>query len=399
MMLTSKLFYQQRQASVFVIALLLATTLLIFSLTYFRVARESRAFDYRSEQTFLARDLANLIHQEAFSNLEEEGAKQNSELFWFLQGAVPGAQTEIKLPFTRTQVSKLLPAGFSCEFSCLVKVVSFVRNDNVGRPYANKFEGHGIVALLTDVVVKNDSGKGERPARNVMELHHDYLVASMVNATKSGSQLKRAILTRKSRAPFDQTLFNGNNSALIISQDTMPDYEFPPETQKIFNNPTLWKHRDLNGEDLTNLGIIDSKTNSINISGIIQANKTVEFNSPMTITGKGVMIADSFVINAPLTKNSDQALLVLFARKGKITINTSDKIEAGLIAINRTFNGTVESLRPLNLKGLLFVDHLNLNNWGNGEHLVVYDEEFARADENLQISFSPWPNFRSEAAK
>lgn len=396
-MLTSE--RQDRQGSMLMLAILFATTLSLFSLTYFRVARETQSNDYRNEQGVIARKIARVAHDEAFSQLVMAGKNSKSQIFWFLLGAVSGVQSEIKLPFARQNASKLLPPGFACEFFCSARVVSFVNNGPDGKKYAGKHEGHGIIALTVETTITNEKNRRALPVTHRLELHHDYLVASMICSDEYGSKLKKVFLTRKDRSFYDQTIFSGDNATLIASQAEMLPHDTPPESLQLYNKFSLWARRNLTSDSLHRLKILDESTNTIRISGINHCDGTLDLNGPWQIKGQGVLIADSFTVNGSLTKTQSDDLLVLFARKGNIRVNTSEPVEAALIAANRSFSGTIESTSQLKLKGLIVADRINLNNWSSFEHKVVYDPVFANNEKAYQISFSPWILFRSSGVK
>ncbi len=381
------------------LAILFATTLSLFSLTYFRVARETQSNDFRNEQGAIARKIARVAHDEAFSQLVMAGKNPKSQIFWFLLGAVSGVESEIKLPFARQNASKLLPPGFACEFFCSAKVVSFVNNGPDGKKYASRHEGHGIIALTVKTTITNEKNRRAIPVTHRLEFQHDYLVASMVCSDEYGSKLKKVFLTRKDRSFYDQTVFSGDTATLIASQATMLPHDTPPESLQLYNRFSLWSRRSLTPESLHHLEILDEKSRTIKISGINHCNGHLDFDGSWKIQGQGVLIADSFSINGSLTKTHSDDLLVLFARKGNIKVNTSALVEAALIATNRNFSGTIESSSQLNLNGLITADRINLNNWSSSEHRVFYDPVFANNEKAYQISFSPWVLFRSSGAK
>lgn len=376
-------------------AIFVATSLLIFSFTWFRVSRETTAGETRIEQTGIAREIANMLHEEAISLLRKAGSDPKSPLFWHFLRAVSGEQTEVRLPFAGQFVAKLLPPGFDCEFSCKAKVVEFIRNDAAKKKYGAQHEGHGIVSLTVEVTVNNERSRRARPVIFRLEKHHDYIVASMICSDEFGSKLKKVLLTRKDRSFYDQTVFSGESATLIASQSPMLPPGRAPENLQVYNNFSLWARRGMHISDINTLNIFDKDKNLINISGINHCHGHIELKNAMKINGQGVLIADSFSINGALHKQTDSDFLVLFAKIGKITINTEEEIQAALIAINRSHNGTVESARKMRLHGLILADRINLNNWSNAEHMITYDPVFAKPEEAYQISFSPWINLRA----
>jgi len=376
-------------------AIFVATSLLIFSFTWFRVSRETTTVETGAEQTNIAREIAAMLHEEAVINLQRSGTESKSPLFLHFLRAVSGAKTEIRLPFAGQFVAKLLPPGFDCEFSCNARVIEFTKNDAGKKKYGAEQEGHGIVALTIEVKVNNEKSRRGRPAGYRLEKHHDYIVASMICSDEYGSKLKKVFLTRRDRSFYDQTVFSGENATLIASQTPMLPPGRSPENLKVYEHFSLWKRRGMQKPDLIGMKILDIENRQINISGINHCHGHIEIEDSMHINGRGVLIADSFSINGSLRKQTENDLLVLFARNGKITVNTQEPLEAALIAINRNHNGTVESNRKMRLHGLILADRVNLNNWSNDEHLITYDAAFSMPEEAYQISFSPWVNLRS----
>lgn len=380
-------------------AVFVATSLFIFSFTWFRVSRETGAIETRIEQKAIAGEIAVMIHEEASLQLKRAGTNQKSPLFWHFLRAVSGEKIEIRLPFARAHAAKLLPPGFACEFSCSARVVEFRKNDPEGRRYGAKNEGHGIVALTIDVSVTNERSRRPLPVSYQLEKHHDYIIASMICSDEYGSKLKKVLLTRKERSFYDQSLFSGENATLVASQSTMLPPGQTPENLKVYNHYSLWTRRGMKKGDLENLKIVDFENRIININGINHCHGHIDLPGNFKYQGQGVLIADSFSINGSLTRQEKNDLLVLFARNGKITVNSTEKVQAALVAINRNYSGTIESAQPLNLFGLILTDRINLNNWSQNEHRVVYDPIFLNPEETYQISFSPWLNLRSGQIK
>jgi len=172
-----------------------------------------------------------------------------------------------------------------------------------------------------------------------------------------------------------------------------------PENLKVYNNFSLWSKRGMHRSDLINQKIVDFDNRVISISGINHCHGHIEFSGDFKFKGQGVLIADSFSINGSMAKQDTKDLIVLYARTGKITVNSKDEIQAALIAVNKNFSGTIEATQPLNLTGLILADRINLNNWSHHEHRAIYDPVFSKPEEAYQISFSPWLNQRSGQIK
>lgn len=375
------------------LAVFIAISLTILSLSYFRMMRAVRNTDQRLESQFVAREIALMLREEAMAVMLKDCRDRRSQLFWFLLGAVAGAQTEMRLPMASEKVSSLIQSGYSCEISSKLKVISFINYDHKNRLYTSPKEGHGILSLLIEVKLFDDrSSQKSVVASEQLQTQYDYLVASVLCLDKHGSRLRQPLMLRRDNQTFDK------NSRLQIS-DFTGNHNKGEDLSKHepYNRSTLWAGRNFSSSNLKHLGIIDEDKKTIKLNGIIHCAEKLTFNDNWKIDGKGVIIADSFSINGALTKTSSNDLLVLYSRKGNIALNTSEKIEAALIAVNTSYSGTIESKQPLNLHGMLLADYLNLDNWSSSSHKISFDENCCDSEKAFQISISPWANFRSGA--
>lgn len=389
-----------RQGSALVMVILMATCLGILSLSYFRATRENRHSGQWFGHRCIAREAAQMIHEESFASLLRDCRDRRSQLFWFLLGAVSGAQNDFRLPFSRQNIARILPDGFDCEFSSQLKVVSFKKSGPDGNRYMSANEGHGILAIITRVeIFKKGSEKRVVTGRHYLEIHHDYLVASVISSDKAGSRLKNALLVRKNREFDRQNIVNTGAAQLLIYQTERAAIPESPEFLKVYSDYSLWARRNLSLSDLERLKIIDAKTKTINLSGINHCREAVVFDGAWQIRGQGVLIADSFAFNDSIKKAGSDDLAVFYARRGKITINTSNEIHAALIAVNNNYTGSIESSRALNLNGLIICDRLNIDTWGPEEHVLVYDRAFSDNEKAYQINVSRWVNYRRSSEK
>lgn len=384
-----------KQGSVLVLAVFISISLTILSLSYFRMMRAVRNTDHRLSQQFVAREIALLIREEAMTILQRDCRDQRSQLFWFLLGAVAGAQMEMRLPFAGENISRLIQPGYTCEFSSKLKVVNFISYDHRSRIYASPKEGHGILTMFIEVsLIDERSGKKVVAARETLHTQYDYLVASVLCLDNRGSKLRKPLILR-----HDNQVFDEYSSLQISGFNEGPTNGNGEETSdnEFYNQTTLWTTRNLRAADLRQMQIIDYEHRIINANGIFHCAETLDFTGDWQIKGKGAIIADSFNIRGALKKASTDDLLVLFARKGKIVVDTDAKIEAALVAINSSYTGTVESKKPLDLSGMLLADYLNLENWSNSIHKVDFDKALAEGDKAFQITISPWISYRSGA--
>ncbi len=384
-----------RTGSALLVVMVIATCLGVLALSYYRVARESRHSEKWHELRNTAIEAARTIHEEAYATLFKDLKNQRSQIFWFLLGAVSGAKNELKLPFARQNLGRIIPDGFDCDFSCELKVISFKATAPDGQPYYGKHEGHGILAILTRVEIFNHRDKARVPvSRHYLEMHHDYLVASMVSPGKTGSPFKNALMVRKQRDFDGQNAISANNVQMLTYQTDAPPLPAELENMQAFDRFSLWARRDLSLEDLRRLRIIDTTTRTLNLNGINHCRGAISLDGQWQVRGQGVLIADSFTINDSVKKAESNDLAILYARRGNIRVNTSNEVHAALIAINKNGTGTVEAARALNLNGMILADRLNLQNWSPDEHVIVYDRALSDPDKAFQISISRWVNFR-----
>ena len=182
----------------------------------------------------------------------------------------------------------------------------------------------------------------------------------------------------------------------------------PSEAQYPFAHFNLFNKRYINNdkpEELEELGIYNKKENILNLRGIIQCSNHVELGNESTtlkIKGSGVLIARGITIKGAIEKDKKNSVAVLFARNGDIRVKTSKKIEAALIAmkgpdgdgINQGVEGRIIAEEPLNLKGSLAVDKLNITNWKKGIiHKIDYDEALAPVKDVYQINIANWVTY------
>lgn len=387
-------FYQRtRRGSVLVLAVFIAISLTILSLSYFRMMRAVRNTDQRLESQFVAREIALMLREEAMAVMQRDSRDRRSQLFWFLLGAVSGAQTEMRLPLASENISSLIQPGYTCEFSSRLKVVNFINHDHKNRNYPSPREGHGILALLIEVsLVDERQGRNSTIAKEHLHTQYDYLTASVLCLDSQGSQLQQPLMLRRD----DQNIEDDNRLQITDFTGNHARSEELSELEP-YRHSTLWVGRNLRASTLKQLRIIDEDKKTLKLNGIVHCAEKLAFAGDWKIDGKGVIVADSFSLDGALTKASENDFLALYARKGNIVLNTREKVEAALIAVNPSHSGTIESKQPLNLHGMIFADYLNLDNWSNTTHKISFDESCRDSEKAFQISISPWTNFRSGA--
>ncbi len=386
---------RHNSGSAILMVVVAALSIAILSLSYFRFVRESRHTEKWHEARTLAIEAAEIINSEACAHLHKSLKNQKSQVFWFLLGAVSGAKNELKPHFSRQHLHKIMPENYSLNFSCEMKVVNFKASAPDNQPYFGKNEGHGILALITRVEIFNSANNDRQPlSRYYLEVHHDYIVASMLSPDKSGPRLSNAIMVRKQRNFDNLSVIEGHNFKLLAYQNEAPPILSDIENMKVFDRYSLWARRNLTLKELRRLKIIDTDTRTLNLNGINHCREAITLDGQWQIRGQGVLIADSFVINDSIKKSDSADLAILYARRGKILINTGNEIHAALIAINKSGTGTVEASRGLNLNGMLLVDRLDLQNWQQNEHIIVFDKSLTDRDRAYRINVSRWINYR-----
>ncbi|HNX77102.1 MAG TPA: hypothetical protein PLM07_06145 [Candidatus Rifleibacterium sp.] len=385
---------KKQNGSALLMVMVLAACLGMLALSYFRVATESRHSSKWHEIKNTAIEASRSLQEEAYATLIKDLKNPKSQIFWFLLGAVSGARNELRLPFARQNLVKTLPPGYDCDFSCELKVISFKNTAPEGKSYHGKHEGHGILAIRARVdIFRTTDQQRKSISHHELEIHHDYLVASMLSPDQHGSTLRKALLIRKERGCNGQNPVISENVQLQILQNETHDHLEKPENLQVFNHFSLWARRDLTSDDLLRQRIIDTTTRTLNLNGIYHCRGQIVFDGQWQIRGQGVLIADNFVINNSIKKSESNALAVFFARRGNIRINTDKEVQAALIAINNNGTGSIEALQSLNLNGMILADSLNLQHWKPGKHIVVYDQTLSDPDKAYQISVSRWISY------
>jgi hypothetical protein len=168
-----------------------------------------------------------------------------------------------------------------------------------------------------------------------------------------------------------------------------------------YRHINLYARRLYTQLDLERCGILDRKRGLLRLRGITAVDGPVEIGlpdgKPVRIEGQGVLISEEggFRIRSGITKDGPDDLCILVSKKGPITIETSEEIQASLVAINDTCTGAVLPQRPMHLNGSLAVDRLETDSWAKSrDHLLRYDPAL-RPDRSIyQIALSPISIFR-----
>ena len=141
----------------------------------------------------------------------------------------------------------------------------------------------------------------------------------------------------------------------------------------------------------------DAEKKELHLPGAVYIAQRPVRLGPMTIRGQGALLAPAFVLKGGIRKADPSAMLSLVAMNGPIVIDTSETIEAGLMAVNHQKNGRIIVTRALNLLGSLAVDHLNSHCWPDGaNHRIRYDRSFRVDAPVFRLFLSPWILFHRE---
>ncbi|MBF0407306.1 MAG: hypothetical protein HQM10_08130 [Candidatus Riflebacteria bacterium] len=187
-----------------------------------------------------------------------------------------------------------------------------------------------------------------------------------------------------------------NNFYDISSVDNSGDKTFRPYGHFNLFNQTV---ADLS--EAERIGIYDPRTQRLRLRGIVAIKKSFIIGNSsipyLTIEGQGVLVCTGGgidVFSGLRKRPNHNDLCVLVARKGNITVHTSELIEASLISVsNNTGNpfptGAVIAKKPLNLHGAMVVDILDTQKWIPGEHYLRYDEYLKQFQPVLAVNFSP----------
>ena len=158
----------------------------------------------------------------------------------------------------------------------------------------------------------------------------------------------------------------------------------------------LYSRRYLSTADLLRHGILTPGTNGsvLHLRGIVSTDEPVILGTdgPVTIEGKGVLVAPGFIIKSGIRKGP-KALGVLFAQKGNIQILTSDEIQAALVAMGDDLGSVIHPTRPMKVSGLFACDRFNPSAFAEGKHEIAYDPGFKVAQPVWSVDLSRWVNF------
>jgi hypothetical protein len=154
-------------------------------------------------------------------------------------------------------------------------------------------------------------------------------------------------------------------------------------------------------EGLITSHILNPEAGTIHLRGItriMEGNVRLSTNDqrPLRFSGTGVLIADDgFTISCGIERSPDARdddFLVLFSPRGHIAVETSQRIEAVLMAIGN--EGTIRPTVPFNIFGALLVDRLGTTGWPAGEYSLRYNPVISPNETRYQTTPSPQITFQ-----
>ncbi len=201
----------------------------------------------------------------------------------------------------------------------------------------------------------------------------------------------------------DEPPFLNNKKFYRKSSNGIPVIsESPEDCQYPYAHFILWNKRSLEIDseinELEEFGIYEPDKNLLHLRGIVQCMTPITLgkkDSVLEVDGCGVLIATDITIEGEIKKKDSNSLCILFARDGKLTINTNKPIQAALIAMGKEYqSSSINCKEELNLEGAIITDRLELSKWKeNVTHKITYDKTFAPTKDIYQIYFAKWVTF------
>ncbi|MDD3001815.1 MAG: hypothetical protein PHF29_08690 [Candidatus Riflebacteria bacterium] len=385
-----------KKGSALLIAMLVAVSVGTMAVSYFRYSRITAKNQIRTINKDVIREISQMATDEIFARTFKDAGDIKTKIFWFLKGSAPGSTYRVDTPFTKENSKNFLSEGYSCEVGGRIRIVKFRKTAPNNSKYYGSYEGHGIIAIETKALLYRHTGEKRSVAfSHEIETHFDYFLVSTVCMSENGSMMINPLVVRKDREAGNTNVIKGDNAAVLTLHNTMNSFQpVIPDSFVLYDKYSLWSKRNLSIDDLYRYEIIDQKTKTLNLNGIVHCKDSVTIEGDYKVVGQGVIIADSFNINGGIEKSDNTSLCVLYANKGKIVTNTENVINAALIASNRNFTGTLEALKALKINGLLLVDTLDLNAWAEKEHQIHYDTDFKDDGKANRAVISKWVTYR-----
>lgn len=221
--------------------------------------------------------------------------------------------------------------------------------------------------------------------------------------SKGEELAKKAFIHINDDFPYgkdNEKIPNSGEFYKLSSSETSTPITSVEDVQHPFAHFNLFNKRYLTAEELESFGIYDRAGNKLHLRGVIQCQEQITLgdgSNPIEVDGCGVLIATGIEIKSGIRKkeNEDPVICILYARDGVMKVNTSDEIQASLIAMGMEMNtSSFGALEALNLNGSLAVDNLLTSKWKKGvNHKITYDETLKPSKDVYQISIAHWTTF------
>lgn len=183
---------------------------------------------------------------------------------------------------------------------------------------------------------------------------------------------------------IDDELPYGSNAK--ADRNTQTRARTLPESYLPFDYKNLRSFSVAAKADLSSIGFLDGNTLALQGAVHVRSGFVLGDGGPMTVKGQGVISTNGdIVIKAGIT--CEPGAILVLATKGKLFVQTKDKIEAGIMANSIIITGG----GALNLHGSLWVNRLGSDGWPAGPHVIEYDpDRFYRADGDVySVNVSP----------
>ncbi len=390
-----KSYTNKKSGSALLFAMLVIIGIGTMAVSYFRFTRITAVNQARNVNKYIAKEVAECAAKETYNKILKQSKNDNTKLYWFLKGSAPGTTEKIELPFTNEYKNKLIPNGYLAEVTSKIRIANFKKFSPENVNYFGAYEGHGMVSVEVEAFLYKMSGvKKQNTYVHRIEEHYDYFISSAIATDESGSMMVSPLVVRKNRELGKKDLIESANGKLVIETSLKPVHPLILDTFSPFNKYSLWAKKNLTIDELKESKILDEKNKRLNLNGIVHCNGNLVLNGDYKIVGQGVIIAHSITINGGISKTNKSDLCTLYANQGNIKINTEKGVNCALIAINRSFTGTIEASKRLLLHGLVIVDQLNINHWLATEHSIIYDTSFKDAEKANRMIVATWLNYR-----
>lgn len=390
------------KGSLFILVSLMLVVLLILSLSFFNFSRaQSVKSDFLLNKQLID-NLQYVAQDEAIRIIQKSCNNPSSDLFDFFLHSHKDKTQAISLDITQNNISSLVARGVRAEALCQLKIIGFFSRDPDSYPYVVANEGHGILEVHVEIILT----KPNLPSRCFeSKTYRDFLVSSLIPdreqplaALKGFNSIFLKPLNVRYASihqHFNQWLLNDVSVDILSEKQSAYDshnllLELEPAT--IFSKYSLWSSRNLSFRELKQYGFIDLSAKQINVNGIVQSRGLVELDEDFIIKSRGVLIADEISISGSISKADPECFLVLYARKGNISLKTNKRVEAALIALNNRKKSKILVQDSFDIKGLIVADMVEFSNQAALNNSLCYDTVFDKPQQKMMVTVSSWYN-------